>query len=339
VAGLAGTGCENKSTLSDCEARAAELRRWAGVLAAEGHSFPSHDLDRVAVLSAGEAASLPERPAIRAAGTVVISLREVRIDGLAVARTAAIDTDERGIPALHRALRQQLAPACASGLDPIGAFVAVAPKAPWRAVRAVAATLRAAGLEEVGFFFATPSTAAAPEISVAEPVIARLATPYAGDLGWELDPAQRDRRLAPLFGDCEPLRRAPERADALAGSDGSRLGDAIASVYSDAVLTCDCRVDLEAIKGLLWWSFGRRHSKGLLPVVVTVALSGSGTAIAADDGAPWKQTYRLILAAARRAGKKAAPAIRLLGDGATGDDWPEPPPGGACGGASGRGAN
>lgn len=322
-----------------CEATANDLRQWLSILVREGRSFGPEPASELALLDERPEIARPSTASPTWQATIHIDQTDIDMHGQLLVSTpeaVARQWSPRGLKELYAALTGHLRAACDAGVSEqqmgAPALLIITRDAPWRAVRASLASLYAAGIRKVDVAFAIASAAAEPKASSADHELARLAEPKGKDLIWALEPDKRRKHLDPIFDDCKALHRAVATVDAVAEEtkDPAAIDQAIASAYPRAVAECDCKVDIEAVRGLLWLAFGRRHSGGRLWIYVPIELGpnrDAPAAVAVDDSTPWHEAHRELLAVASQ-GRPLLPT----GKGATDADeaWLEPPPDGFC---------
>lgn len=281
-------GCPGSQDCGEC---VAGLREWMRTLVDEGHEeagWTWPQFTPVQLPATQRTRSLPQAPLL------VVGKQKVVFESREVADTSRLANDETvsdesphwKVPALYDALT--------SAGTPREVVLQVDSTVPWKAVRRVAATVDASGVDSIVFAFLKPTEVARPGPSSIDGRISELDesnTLSGSDQPIRNHPAQQ------AYGACA----AAYEGLLIASTAGqAAVGQWLVDALPDAIAGCGCNVEVEAVKALHWWQSGRRNRKdGAIYVGVRVPLAGGKkrSPISVADTTPWSSANKELLEA------------------------------------------
>ncbi|MBA3817724.1 MAG: hypothetical protein H0X17_02450 [Deltaproteobacteria bacterium] len=245
VACVAALGCGQGTDGKACRVEAEELTRWLGTLDLEPRIF---QLDRLALVSR---ADLADRRVVTAP-TVTIGAEETTYQGQLA---SAPDELENRLTVSQRVITDDVQTGRYRGPqppEPRRLHLLVDEAAPWERVVAVVAIAHRAGFTRPSFIFATP-----PGPSTRPPRTA---------LDDRMEALDRDAAAGKLTPDRAPseaiLERCPTVTRLFAQLGAMETGDkaeVLVRGIGPALVNCTCKVDLAALRSMLWHLLDNRQ--------------------------------------------------------------------------------
>ncbi len=238
VACIAALGCGQGTDGKSCRVEADELTRWLGTLNLEPRLF---QLDRLRLVTR---ADLADRRAVTAP-TITIGAEETTYQGQLA---TAPDELENQLTVSHRVITDDLQTGRYVGPqppEPRRLHLLVDEAAPWERVVAVLAIAHRAGFTRPSFIFAAP-----PGPSTRPPRTA---------LDDRMDVYERDAAAGKVTLDRPPSESILERCPTvtrlftqLGAMESGDKADVLVRGIGPALVNCTCKVDLAALRSMLW---------------------------------------------------------------------------------------
>jgi hypothetical protein len=295
----AKTGC---SDIDECGACADSLREWMNAFVAEGSEellVAYTPMTPVRLPDTQETVRLDFAPAI------TVNTKGVVFNGEFMAETKAIEEDRSGewkIVELYERLAKEWRERTSARGAPRDVIVVVDENLSWQVLRRVVATVGASGADAAVFAFEKKTALAAPGASSIDTRIAEINADLAKRTS-VLDlskPPPDDHPLDRTYGSCKPAYDA--LVEAWPKGSAARA-EFLETGLHEAIVACDCNIEVEAVKALHWWWSGRLGD-ATIATGIRVPLTGTGdaTPIVVADETPWSKAHEHIVDTVGKAG-------------------------------------
>jgi hypothetical protein len=250
---------------SDCLAEANELSRF---LTAMDHEPPIAGVEDIKLVARTD---LP-RTAMHEAPGIVIGPKSTMVDG------RAVTTDQLGVELDKKRRFIESYPRLAN--EPRRVYIAVDEATPWQSVVSVVDTAHRAGFVKAAFAFARPASTPPPPRAPIDDDIDRI---IKGG-----DPSDRASKIAKLTQEtvksCDELTGVFK---SVAATEGDKA-DFILGAVGPALVGCNCKADLPAVRSLMWRIAGNPH-----PVnVIEVDLDPHANPLELPAATPWREASK-----------------------------------------------
>jgi hypothetical protein len=271
VAAIAGCGGGGGNDAATCKREAAEL---ATLLRTMDHEVQVFVMDGVHLVTRTD---VPSVGGSFAPTVVVTATGEIQAMGEALAGPALAERLELE----HRRIADR---GLGGELDPSRVNLVVDAAAPWSAVERAVGAAYGAGFVRPAFIFERPPTRVTPPPR--SPIDDQLDALEASD-----DTSNKATRLAkmlePVIRGCAPIERAFGR---VAGVSGKSIADALIDAIEPSLVACNCRVDLPALRSILY----RLFHVSRVTTALEVTLDPSGRALAPAPAAAWRDASQAL---------------------------------------------
>lgn len=276
---VAVAGCRKGKDPAVCRTDAHSLSAYLGSIDRDAPPFWAGDLKLVL---------RPDLPRVELRYAPVLEIRADRLvlDGSMIDNHADLEDRLRG---RHEAAVRdvELGTSRHNPPDPTLLNLLIDERAPWEIVVEVADTALAAGFDHPAVAFARPPAA--------------ITRPPRAPIDDELDraaaaePSQRAtqfaRSMQKVVASCPALIRV---FGEIGSSDGGDKSQQLLDGLEPALVECNCRVDLPALRSVFFRLFYVEH-----PVTaVAVVLAADGRAVVQPASTPWRDAHELITAGA-----------------------------------------